>query len=108
MTTAWRIPLSAHVCTTEDAPAIQRAALYLIDGPLLQDHSQLLRKKLRSLKYGSYTQALITAQWALDLKTTEWIQACQERNGLLHYGVPKATALAQATYGTNHKGVAAC
>lgn len=106
MTTAWRIPLSAHVCTPQDAPAVKRAAVYLTAVPTLDARVKVLHSKLLTLKPGEYREALMDGYWALNLKTNEWMQACIQRNGLLHYGVAKATALAQATRQATASGAA--
>lgn len=93
MTTAWRIPLSAHVCTTADAPAAARAGIYLIEAVDGHDKAQLLLQKYRTLKDSDYRDALWSGYWALKRKTENHFSQVMQRGALLHYGNPKATTL---------------
>lgn len=93
MTTAWRIPLSAHVCTTADAPAAARAGVYLVEAAECHDKAQLLLQKYRTLKDSDYRDALWHGYWALKRTAESHFSQVVQRGALLHYGNPKATTL---------------
>ena len=93
MTTAWRIPLSAHVCTPADAPAAARAGIYLVEAVDSHDKAQLLLQKYRTLKDGDYRDALWSGYWALKRTAENHFSQVVQRGALLHYGNPKATTL---------------
>lgn len=93
MTTAWRIPLSAHVCTTADAPAAARAGVYLVEAAECHDKAQLLLQKYRTLKDSDYRDALWHGYWALKRTAENHFSQVVQRGALLHYGNPKATTL---------------
>lgn len=94
MTTAWRIPLSAHVCTTADAPAAARAGVYLVEAAECHDKAQLLLHKYRTLKDSDYRDALWHGYWALKQKAEGDFAQVIKHGALLHYGNPKAAAVA--------------
>lgn len=94
MTTAWRIPLSAHVCTTADAPAAARAGVYLVEAAECHDKAQLLLHKYRTLKDSDYRDALWHGYWALEQKAEGDFAQVIKYGALLHYGNPKAAAVA--------------
>lgn len=93
MTTAWRIPLSAHVCTPADAPAAARAGIYLIEAVDSNDKAQLLLQKYRTLKDSDYRDALWHGYWALKRTAESHFSQVVQRGALLHYGNPKAATL---------------
>ena len=93
MTTAWRTPLRAHVCTPADAPAAVRASVYLVEAVDGQDNAQLLLQKYRTLKDGDYRDALWSGYWALKRTAENHFSQVVQRGALLHYGNPKATTL---------------
>lgn len=94
MTTAWRIPLCAHVCTPEDAPAAARASVYLSEAADGHDKAQLLQRKHRVLKDGPYRAALWHGYWELNKWVEDQFEKVIQRGALLHYGNPKAVAIA--------------
>lgn len=94
MTTAWRIPLRAHVCTTADAPAAARAGVYLVEAAECHDKAQLLLHKFRTLKDSDYRDALWHGYWALKQKAEGDFAQVIKHGALLHYGNPKAAAVA--------------
>lgn len=94
MTTAWRIPLRAHVCTPADVPAAARAGVYLVEAAECHDRAQLLLRKYRTLKDGDYRDAIWSGHWALKRLAEYELEQVIQRGALLHYGNPKATALA--------------
>lgn len=96
--TAWRIPLSAHVCTTDDAPAVKHADVYLAFAEKKYDAAALLRKKWLALSDSPYSTAVHQGAMALDRIAAEYISEIQRRNALLHYSVPKATQLAEGSW----------
>lgn len=93
MTIAWRIPLSAHVCTPADAPVAARAGIYLVEAVDSHDKAQLLLQKYRTLKDGDYRDALWHGYWALKRTAENRFSQVVQRGALLHYGNPKATTL---------------
>lgn len=107
MTTAWRIPLSAHVCTTEDAPAAARASVHLVEAADEHDKARLLLHKYRTLKPGDYRDALWSGYWALKRKAEGHFEEVIQRGALLHYSNPKATALADEVSNFNLQQVIA-
>ncbi len=94
----WRIPLSAHVCTTDDAPAVKHADVYLAFAEKKHDAAALLRKKWLALKDSPYSAAIHQGASALDRIAAEYMSEIQRRNALLHYRVPKATQLAEGSW----------
>lgn len=94
MTTAWRIPLSAHVCTPADAPAAARASVYLASAAEEHDKAQLLLGKHRTLKNSDYRDALWCGYWELKRLAESHMQQVMQCGALLHYCSPKAIALA--------------
>lgn len=92
MTTAWRIPLSAHVCTTADAPAVAWADIFLETAPEMQAQAAVLLTKYQALKPGTYREALWSGYYALKEKADERLNHVIKRGALLHYGCPRATA----------------
>lgn len=94
--TAWRPPLSAHVCTTADAPAIDRADIFLETAPELHAKAEVLKAKYLVLKDGTYREALWSGYYALADEATERLQHVIKRGALLHYGCPRALAMAKA------------
>ena len=101
MTTAWRIPLSAHVCTPADAPAAVRAGVYLVEAAECHDRAQLLLHKHRTLKDSDYRDALWYGYWALKQKAEGDFEQVIKHGALLHYGNPKAAALADEASRSN-------
>lgn len=97
MTTAWRVPLSAHACTPADAPAVARADLYLEIAPDLHAKAQVLLAKYRTLKPGTYREALFDGYYALEEKARCDLKKVIKLGALLHYDCPRALALAQAS-----------
>ena len=93
---AWRIPLSAHVCTTADAPALDLADIFLETAPELHAHAEVLLAKYRALKNGTYREALWSGYCALAEEAAERLQLAIKRGALLHYGCPRALATAKA------------
>lgn len=84
----------AHVCTTADAPAAARAGVYLVEAAECHDKAQLLLQKYRTLKDSDYRDALWSGYWALKRTAENHFSQVVQRGALLHYGNPKATALA--------------
>ena len=107
MTTTWRPPLSAHVCTPADAPAAARASVYLVDAADKHDKAQLLLHKHRTLKPGDYRDALWSGYWALKRKAEVYFEEVIQRGALLHYSNPKAIALANEVSNFNLQQVIA-
>lgn len=93
----WRIPLSAHVCTTDDAPATARADLYLEIAPDLYAKAQVLLAKYRMLKPGTYREALWEGYYALEEEARRALKNVIGLGALLHYDCPRALAAAQAS-----------
>lgn len=87
-------PLSAHVCTTSDAPAAARAGVYLVEAAECHDKAQLLLHKHRTLKDSDYRDALWHGYWALKQKAEGDFAQVIKYGALLHYGNPKAAAVA--------------
>ena len=94
--TAWRIPLSAHVCTTDDAPAIDRADIFLETAPEKHAKAEVLKAKYLALKDGTYREALWAGYYALLEDASEHLQHIISCGALLHYGCPRALAVANA------------
>ncbi len=92
--TTFMPPLRAHVCTPADAPAAVRASVYLAEAVDGQDKAQLLLQKYRTLKDGDYRDALWSGYWALKRSAETHFAQVVQRGALLHYGNPKAAALA--------------
>ena len=106
MTIAWRIPLRAHVCTPADAPAAVRAGIYLAEAVDGHDKAQLLLQKYRMLKDGDYRDALWSGYWALKRSAENHFAQVVQCGALLHYGNPKAAALAdEASRSTLQKAI---
>ncbi len=95
--TAWRIPLSAHVCTTDDAPAVERADVFLELAPEKNANAQVLWSRLRALKPGAYRDAVFDGYCALNRVASDLVDHVISRGALLHYGCPRALALAEIT-----------
>lgn len=93
----WRIPLSAHVCTTDDAPAVERADIFLEIAPKKLTSAQVLWLKYLALKPGTYCDALFDGYCALERVANELLAHIISRGALLHYGCPRALALAEIT-----------
>ena len=93
----WRIPLSAHVCTTDDAPAVERADIFLEIAPKKHASAQVLWPKYFALKPGTYRDALFDGYCALERVADELLAHIISRGALLHYGCPRALALAEIT-----------
>lgn len=93
----WRIPLSAHVCTTDDAPAIERADIFLETAPEKQAHAQVLWSKYLALKPGTYSDAVFAGHCALERVAGELMSHIISSGALLHYSCPRALALAEIT-----------
>lgn len=96
MTTTWRPPLSAHVCTTADAPAIDRADIFLETAPEKHAKAEVLKAKYLVLKAGTYREALWAGYYALAEDAAERLQHVISRGALLHYDCPRALAVAKA------------
>lgn len=101
--TNWRIPLSAHVCTTGDAPAIERADIFLEIAPEKQAHAQVLWSKHLALKPSTYKDAAFAGYCALERVAGELMSHIISRGALLHYGCPRALALAEITQALREK-----
>lgn len=95
MTTAWRIPLSAHVCTTEDAPAAAHAGIFLVLAPASHANARVLLDKYKKLKDGIYRGALWYGYCSLADEAHNDLEYVIKRGALLHFGNQKATAIAQ-------------
>lgn len=93
---AWRIPLSAHVCTTVDAPAINIAGIFLETAPELHAKAEVLLAKYRVLKDGTYREALWDGWYALKKEADECLKHAISCGALLHYDCPRALAVAKA------------
>ncbi len=93
----WRVPLSAHVCTTDDAPAIERADIFLEIAPEKQAHAQVLWSKYYALKPSAYRDAVFAGYCALERVTGELVGHIISRGALLHYGCPRALTLAEVS-----------
>lgn len=61
----WRIPLSAHVCTTDDAPAIGVADIFLETAPEKHAKAEVLKAKYLALKDGTYRVPRSPMGWLL-------------------------------------------
>jgi hypothetical protein len=96
MTTTWRPPLSAHVCTTADAPAIGTAGIFLETAPEKYAKANVLMAKYLSLKPGTYREALWDGWYALKEEADELLKHAISCGALLHYGCPRALAVAKA------------
>lgn len=97
MTTTWRVPLSAHVCTPADAPAVARADIYLEIAPGLYAKAKVLLAKYRTLKPGTYREALWEGYYALEEEANRMFKNVIGLGALLHYDCPRALAAAQAS-----------
>lgn len=84
----------AHVCTPADAPAAARAGVYLVEAAECHDKAQLLLQKYRTLKDSDYRDALWHGYWALKQKAEGDFAQVIKHGALLHYGNPKAAAVA--------------
>lgn len=93
----WRIPLSAHVCTTDDAPAIERADIFLEIAPEKLAHAQVLWSKYLALKPGTYKDAVFAGYCALERAADELMRHIISRGAFLHYGCPRALTLAEVS-----------
>lgn len=93
----WRVPLSAHVCTTDDAPAVERADIFLEHAPQKQANAQVLWSKYHALKPGAYRDAVLAGYCALERVTGELMSHIISLGALLHYGCPRALALAEVS-----------
>jgi len=96
MTTAWRPPLSAHVCTTADAPAINISDIFLETAPEKYAKAEVLKAKYLVLKDGTYREALGDGYCALKEDADDRLEHVIRCGALLHYGCPRALALARA------------
>ena len=85
---------SAHVCTAHQAPAAARASIFLVNALERHDNAQLLRRKHRTLKDTPYRNAVWLGYWELNKRAESDLQKVVQFGALLHYGNPKATALA--------------
>lgn len=92
--TTFMPPLRAHVCTPADAPAAARAGVYLVEAAECHDKAQLLLQKYRTLKDSDYRDALWHGYWALKQKAEGDFAQVIKHGALLHYGNPKAAAVA--------------
>lgn len=82
------------MCTPADAPAAVRAGIYLVEAVDSHDKAQLLLQKYRTLKDGDYRDALWSGYWALKRTAENHFAEVVQSGALLHYGNPKAAALA--------------
>lgn len=101
--TTFMPPLRAHVCTPADAPAAVRAGIYLVEAVDGQDKAQVLLQKYRTLKDDDcdYRDALWSGYWALKRSAENHFAQVVQRGALLHYGNPKAAALADEASRSN-------